>query len=121
MSMKKKLILLAASNADFRQSFKDLLELQGYEVLTAGNVHDAIDTLKLSHGASILSLALVDLHLGSADYRSDTDGLDVIVLARLLGVPCVEIHIRSLARAFVDLRDGPEAILNAVNNILQPT
>lgn len=111
------IILLAALDPDFRKSYKDLFENEGFTVDTADSVGQAIETMELLNGCLGLKAVLVDLHFDK-DYKKSLGGLEIIIRARDLGIPCVVIYDQPLATAFVNIRECPNALLNAVNLIL---
>jgi len=126
-------VLLADDDHDYRESLRQLLELDDYVVEEAASVEEAWDKLE----TTTLDLALVDLRF--SDHMNDRDfsGLKVAKSAAERGVPCIivtafpsveaaRLALRSrgadpLAVDLVPKKDGPQAILDAIAVILTRT
>jgi|GEM_PF-1000020 len=124
-------LLLADNNAEYRQNLRARLEFEGYQVVEADSVEDAIKKL----AAVPLDLVLVDMKLTAHD-RYDISGLEVAKSAFERGLPCImmtgfvseaqeamRLALRSLGREplaedFVFKGDHPDAIVDAIAHVL---
>ena len=124
-------ILLADNDEGFLRTRKTSLAQAGYNVLTASNPTEVLQLLGRTH----IDLAIFDIRLENDRDEKDISGL---ILARdsahsvpkimLTGHPSVETIRNSLsglvpggavAEDYVTKGDGPEALLRAVQSVLQ--
>lgn len=127
----QKTILLADNSPDYRRSSRALLELEGYQVVEADSVAEAIRQLRTRS----IDLVLADLRLTNDGDAGDISGLEVTKAAAELSIPRVIItafpsvqttrealrrHGREpLADDYVPKADGPQALLDVVKIILE--
>ena len=71
----KHVILLADNDDDLRETYKELLENQGYEVVEASTPEDAQEKLRLS----TIDLAIIDIRLRDDDDPRDESGFDLVL------------------------------------------
>jgi predicted nucleotide-binding protein len=127
----KATILFADNDLDFLKTRADFLEQEGYLVVPATNVTEAMRNLEIGG----IDLAIIDIRLEHDDDEKDTSGL---ILARdvarsvpkiiLTGFPSYE-YVREALRPqldglpaavdFVAKQEGPEAMLAAVERFLK--
>jgi two-component system, OmpR family, KDP operon response regulator KdpE len=126
----RKRLLLADNLAQYRKSLRVYLELEGYEVVEAGTVEDAIELLKSSE----FDLVLADLRMRDDDDSDDWGGIEIAKFASQRGIPCVivtafpsvdvaRIALRArggepYAQDLVTKASGPQAVLDAIETIL---
>lgn len=124
--MIKTKILLVDDDDDYRQSLRGFLELEGYLIEVAASfeaAHHKMITLQFD-------LILADLRLVD---DNDIKGLEVARMATEMQVPCIIITgfpsvettklalrtlgLNSLAIDYVLKKDGPDAVLSAINKL----
>jgi len=123
-------ILLVDNSTDYRLSLKSLLELEGYEVLTASSPSEAKDLIK----EIPIHLIITDLRVTDDNDQDDISGLkfanDVAPTIPILlntAFPTIDIARRALqsrsqspiALDFVSKTSGPRAILDSVERVFQ--
>jgi predicted nucleotide-binding protein len=129
-TMAKGTLLFADNDPDFLKTRKEILEQEGYRVLTAANPDQARQILGKEH----VDLAILDIRLENDNDEKDLSGLVVaknVALAvpkiMLTGFPTVETVREALSPAlqghaaavdFVAKYEGPEALLRAVRTAL---
>jgi len=129
--MKKIKILLVDNEPEFVKARKEILESEGYEVLTAKSPEDAENIL----GSSAVDLAIVDLRLRDDKDEADISGMALIRKISsdipkilLTAFPTVEIARRALKGglddipAAVDLiskAEGADALLRSIALIVE--
>lgn len=128
-SIKGKLLLIE-NNSDYRRSLRSLLEMENWAVEEADSVEEALEKL----GSSQPDLILEDLRLTNDGDDFDISGLVVAKQAVENHIPCIiltafpsvdatRLALRSrggppLAEDFVPKAAGPQAILDAINLVL---
>ncbi|UCC65448.1 MAG: response regulator, partial [Anaerolineae bacterium] len=128
--MSKAVILLADDDDDYRESLRQLLELEGYRVIEAASPAEAREKLETER----LDLALLDLRFTNHQSAGDISGLTMARLAADKGVCRIIItayetaeavrmalHTRGsapLAEDVVFKKDGPTAVLYAIEVVL---
>lgn len=86
--MKKNVILIVEDEKKLARTLEDYLRLQDYEVLTAGNGHDALQTFYQEQGK--IDLILLDVML------PDLDGYEVLrEIRKVLDTPVIMLTARS--------------------------
>lgn len=129
-NLSSKKLLLADNDPDYRHSLRVLLELENWQVEEADSVKQAIDKL----GILELVVLLVDLRLSNDKDGYDITGLEVAKKAAEKQIPCIimsafpsaeatRLALRSrgatpLAADFVPKANGPQAVLDAINVVL---
>jgi len=124
--MKKNKILLADNDAEFLRTRKEILEAEGYQVVSASSPEEAAAFLQ----DQTVDLAVVDLRLRDDKDEADISGLALIKSAAprvpkilMTAYPTVEMTRRALKRdmddipAAVDMvakQEGVEMLLRAV-------
>lgn len=124
-------VVIADNSADYRKSLLTRLRLEGYEVIEVESVSKASTALR----AVRPDLALVDLRLTDDSDSGDMGGLEVAKAAREIDVPCIilsafpsveatRLALRSredepLAIDFVSKAEGAQALLDAINVVLE--
>jgi DNA-binding response OmpR family regulator len=128
--MSRAVILVADDEKHYRESLRQLLELEGYQVIEAASPEEARQKLETER----LDLALLDLRFTDHKNERDISGLTMARLAADKKVRCIVITaydtaeaarmaLRSrgaepLAEDFVPKRDGPQAVLDAIAVVL---
>jgi DNA-binding NtrC family response regulator len=129
--MVKATILLADNDPDFLQTRGEFLRRAGYRLLTAASPAEASGFLERED----IDLALLDIRLRDDDDEKDTSGL-VLAEEEARSVPKIILtgfpshdYVRealrprldglSAAADFLAKRDGPGAMLAAVERVLQ--
>ena len=123
-------LLLADNDPDYRHSLRALLELENWQVEDAESVQQALDKL----GVVQPDLILADLRLSNDKDDYDISGLEVAKKAAEKHIPCIIISAFPSAEAtrlalrrrgnmpladdFVPKAAGPQAILDAINIVL---
>lgn len=117
-------VCIVEDDADIRETLRELLEMEGFSVLTAGNGQEALELL--SRKPSQLSLILLDLMMPVMDgwefmhlakTRSDTAPVPIVVMSaiadptKLKGTP---------AKAFIRKPVDIDALLRVVSRFTQP-
>lgn len=115
--MIRKTVLLVEDDGDIRDVLQDLLEDEGFDVVPAGNGHQALEYLRLSHSARP-HLVLLDLMMPIVD------GLQVLAAMRseagLADIPVIVVSAAPQpekpagAIAFVRKPVSPEALVELV-------
>jgi len=129
--MKKNKILLADNDAEFLRTRKEILEAEGYEVVSASSPEEAAAFLQ----DQTVDLAVVDLRLRDDKDEADISGLALIKSAAphvpkilMTAYPTVEMTRRALKRdiddipAAVDMvakQEGVEMLLRAVSHAIK--
>lgn len=129
--MKRVKILLADNDRDFLKTRQEILESEGYEVITASNPEEAMN--KLEHDS--IGLAIVDLRLRDDSDDKDLSGLMIIKKVApqvpkilLTAHATVEVTRRALKSYFDDSPvavdiitkgEGDEALLRVVGKVLE--
>jgi two-component system KDP operon response regulator KdpE len=128
--MSKAVILLADDDQWYRESLRQLLELEDYRVIEAASPEEAREKLETEH----LDLALLDLRFTDHENERDISGLTMARLAATRHVRCIIITaydtaetvrraLRSrggepLAEDYVPKSDDPQAVLDAIEVVL---
>jgi two-component system response regulator PhoP len=128
--MSKATILVADDNVKYRESLRQLLELEGYQAIEAASQKEVREQLDKERP----DLALLDLRFTDHENERDFSGLTMAKLAAQRGIPCIVITaydtaeaarmaLRSrgtepLAEDFVPKREGPHAVLYAIEVVL---
>lgn len=129
--MRQGVILLADNLAEARNSRQALLERAGYTVRLAANPQEARDILTHTH----VDLAVLDLRLEDDHDEKDVSGLTLaqhtapsvpkILLTQFPSIDSVRTALSPTATggpaalAYVAKEEGPEALLRAVQRVLQ--
>ncbi|HLO13655.1 MAG TPA: response regulator [Anaerolineales bacterium] len=127
--MTKLRLLLADNNNDYRESLRQLLEMEGFLVTAVDSVPGAFEKLETMNW----DLVLVDLRLSNDNDHQDTSGCAVVINADQREIPCIVITafptvdaarltLRSLtpnatAVDFVPKAQGPEAVLKSIRSV----
>ena len=125
-----KKLLLVDDTADYRHSLRTYLEIENYQVEEAASVVEANKFLDRTR----FDLILLDVRLTNHDDSHDFSSWEVAKKAGEIGTPCIMITAFStvegervflnsrraepLAVDFVEKKDGPLAILGAVQAVL---
>ena len=131
--MTRATILVADDDKQYRESLRQLLELEDFRVLEATTPEEAREKLETEP----LDLALLDLRFTDHENERDISGLTIARLAATRHVRCIVITaydtaetarmaLRSrgaepLAEDFVPKKDGPQAVLDAIEVVLSRT
>ena len=122
-------ILIVDDDKDYLDSLAQFIELAGYPSIRAYSIREAHDLLEKDR----FDLCLVDLHLTNNNDERDYSGFDVAIKAREMNIPIIIIsglpsvdstrealvaHGKdTLAVDFVQKKDGPEAVLQAIHRL----
>jgi DNA-binding response OmpR family regulator len=128
--MSRATILIADDDRPYRESLRQLLELEGYAVIEAASPEETREKLETER----LDLALLDLRFTDHGNERDFSGLTMAKLAAEKGIRCIMITaydtaeaarlaLRSrgaepLAEDLVPKRDSPQAVLDAIEVVL---
>jgi CheY-like chemotaxis protein len=126
--MKAKTVLLVEDDAEIRDSLQDILEGEGYDVIPAGNGHQALEFLRLTRSARP-DVMILDIMMPIVDgrqvleaMRADRDlaEIPVIVVSAMtrekpagatafLRKPIAVDALFDMVRTFTDSGGGPAA------------
>ena len=125
-----KRLLIVDDTAEYRHSLRIYLEIENYQVEEADSVVEANNHLDRTH----FDLILLDLRLTNHDDNHDFSAWEVARKAGEIGIPCIMITAYSsvevervflnsrngepMAMDFIEKKDGPLAILGAVQAVL---
>lgn len=128
---KRKRLLLADNDPDYRHSLRGLLELKNYHVEEADSVDEARERLETVP----LDLVLIDLRLTDDGDEHDLSGLEVAKKAIDKGIPRIIITsfpsrettrvalasrgLEPLAQDYVPKEEGPQAVLDTIDIVLR--
>lgn len=126
-----KKMLLADNDSDYRRSLRVLLELDNWQVQEVDSVKQALDKLETLE----FGIILIDLRLSNDKDDYDISGLEVakkaaenhipsIIISAFPSVDATRLALRSrgstpLADDFVPKAAGPQAVLDAINVVLE--
>ncbi len=114
------LILLADHDSDYRRTLSELLQSEGFRVAATLSFDETIRTMdRLVREKDPPALVISGLPVGDDGLGANFD--DLADSAEDVGIPCIVLFISPNVRAFLPKSGGPEPILTAIKEIVQPS
>lgn len=115
------LILLADSDPKSQKWLSRLPKRIGFRVILVTTVKGTIHAIiQLMNEGKIPDVAFISLRLGKTNRKDSHDGLKAAKCAKVLGIPCIILYTAPLTQ-FLSKKGGPEPILAAIKEIVQPS
>ncbi len=120
--MTNKAILIVEDDRDIRESLQQILELEGYEVLTAANGREGLDVLRGGKQPSMILLDLMMPVMNGWEFLEEQRKDQAISAIPVLVASAFGDRAKSLGTAaFIKKPIELDTLLSTVNSICQPS